>query len=42
MNWLDDEAAARRLAMRFEDLHHTLRRDTARAAADAIAQVLQA
>jgi lipid-A-disaccharide synthase len=26
---------------RFEDLHHSLRRDTARCAADALAQVLQ-
>ena len=40
--WLDDTAAAGRVARRFEDLHHTLRRDTARCATDAIAQVLQA
>jgi len=40
--WLDDEAGAARLARRFTDLHHTLRRDTARAASDAIAQVVQA
>ncbi len=40
--WLDDEAGAVRLAARFEGLHHGLRRDTARSATDAIAQVLQA
>ena len=40
--WLDDDAARAALATRFEALHHELRRDTARAAADAIAQVLQA
>ncbi len=40
--WLDDPAACERLARRFDDLHHTLRRDTARCATDAIAQVLQA
>jgi len=31
-----------RLAARFEELHHGLRRDTARSATDAIAQILQA
>ena len=40
--WLDDPAAAARVASRFADLHHTLKRDTARCATDAIAQILQA
>ena len=40
--WLDDAPARARLAHRFDDLHHLLRRDTARCATDAIAQVLQA
>lgn len=40
--WLDDPAGRERLAGRFTDLHHLLRRDTARSATDAIAQVLQA
>ena len=39
---LDDAAGAERLAARFTELHHLLRRDTARRAADAIAQVLDA
>lgn len=39
---LDDPAGAERLRARFTDLHHLLQRDTARAAADAIAQVLHA
>lgn len=39
---LDDAAGAARLRARFDELHHLLRRDTARAATDAIAQVLQA
>ena len=39
---LDDPAAAERLARRFDELHDLLRRDTARCATDAIAQVLQA
>ncbi|MEO5733602.1 MAG: lipid-A-disaccharide synthase [Rubrivivax sp.] len=38
---LDDRAAAERIGQRFADLHHLLRRDTARLASDAIAQVLQ-
>ncbi len=42
LGWLDDAAAAQRLATRFEDLHHLLKRDTARCATDAIAQVIQA
>ncbi len=39
--WLDDATGRERLAGRFADLHHLLRRDTARCATDAIAQVLQ-
>ena len=39
---LDDHAAAARLAERFTELHLLLRRDTARRATDAIAQVLAA
>jgi len=38
--WLDDPARAQALVARFDQLHHTLRRDTARTATDAIAQVL--
>lgn len=38
--WLDDPAACAALATRFEALHHTLRRDTARAATDAIENIL--
>ena len=41
LKWLDDPAASERLAWRFDELHHLLRRDTARCATDAIAQVLQ-
>jgi lipid-A-disaccharide synthase len=40
--WLDDRARADALAARFTELHHLLRRDTARTATDAIAQVLAA
>ncbi len=40
--WLDDPAGVERLARRFDELHDLLRRDTARCATDAIAQVLQA
>jgi lipid-A-disaccharide synthase len=39
--WLDDAAGRDALARRFDELHHLLRRDTARCATDAIAQVLQ-
>jgi len=39
---LDDAAGAERLAARFTELHLQLRRDTARRATDAIAQVLEA
>ena len=41
-HWLDDDAGQSRLAARFTDLHHELRRDTASRATDAIAQILQA
>ena len=40
--WLDDPARVARVAARFDELHHALRRDTARLASDAIAQVLAA
>ncbi|HET9976581.1 MAG TPA: lipid-A-disaccharide synthase [Burkholderiaceae bacterium] len=40
--WLDDAPRARAVAARFSDMHHLLRRDTARTATDAIAQVLEA
>ena len=39
---LDDPAGRERVTRRFEDLHQLLRRDTARCATDAIAQVVQA
>jgi len=39
---LDDTAAASRIASRFTELHHLLKRDTAHCATDAIAQILQA
>ncbi len=39
---LDDSAGAERIARRFTDLHHLLKRDTARCATDAIAKILQA
>lgn len=39
--WLDDEPRARALQARFVDLHHLLKRDTARRATDALAQVLE-
>jgi lipid-A-disaccharide synthase len=42
LQWLDDSAASAALARRFDDLHHLLRRDTARCATDAIAQVISA
>ena len=38
--WLDDPAASAALAARFGELHHTLRRNTAQAATDAIGQIL--
>ena len=42
MAWLDAPAKADALVRRFTELHHLLRRDTARTATDAIAQVLAA
>ncbi len=42
LTWLDDAAAARAIHQRFDDLHHLLRRDTARCATDAIAKILEA
>lgn len=38
--WLDDPAACVALAARFDALHHTLRRNTAQAATDAIGTIL--
>jgi lipid-A-disaccharide synthase len=38
--WLDDPARCERVQQRFVELHHLLRRHTAQAATDAIAQVL--
>jgi lipid-A-disaccharide synthase len=40
--WLDDGVRREALARRFDELHHQLRRDTARTASEAIAQALQA
>ena len=40
--WLDDEARREKLRVRFNELHHLLRRDTVRESADAIAQVVKA
>ena len=40
--WLDNAPRAEALARRFTDLHLALRQDTARKAADAIAQVIEA
>jgi lipid-A-disaccharide synthase len=42
LGWLDNAARTEALVRRFTDLHLALRQDTARKAADAIAQVLQA
>jgi len=42
LRWLDDAPGRDRLRVRFDAMHHDLRRDTARCATDAIAQVLQA
>jgi len=39
---LDDAPGNERLAGRFTNLHHSLRRDTARCATDAIAEIIQA
>ena len=38
--WLDDPPACAALATRFEALHHTLRRNTAQSATDAIESIL--
>ena len=38
--WLDDPAGCQALAARFDALHHTLRRNTAQAATDAIETIL--
>jgi lipid-A-disaccharide synthase len=40
LGWLDDPARGTALASRFTELHHLLKRDTARCATDAIAQTL--
>jgi lipid-A-disaccharide synthase len=40
LDWLDHPAKADAVRQRFTELHHLLRRDTARCASDAIAQVL--
>ncbi len=42
LRWLDDGPAALLLERRFDDLHQLLKRDTARCATDALAQILQA
>jgi lipid-A-disaccharide synthase len=39
--WLGDRARVERVTARFAELHHSLRRDTGRAATDAIAQILE-
>ena len=40
--WLDDAPRCAVLERRFDDLHHTLRQNTAQKATDAIAQVIEA
>ena len=42
LRWLDDAPGRGRLRARFDQMHHELKRDTARCATDAIAQILQA
>jgi lipid-A-disaccharide synthase len=42
LDWLDNPARGEAVQQRFIELHHSLRRDTARAATDAIAQVIGA
>ena len=42
LDWLDAPTRGTAVARRFDDLHQLLKRDTARCATDAIAQVLQA
>ena len=39
--WLDQPARATSVQQRFLELHHQLKQDTARAASDAIAQVIE-
>jgi lipid-A-disaccharide synthase len=41
LDWLDAPAKIASLQQRFTELHHTLRRDTAQLATDAIEQVLE-
>jgi lipid-A-disaccharide synthase len=41
LRWLDDAAASARVAQRFEELHHLLRRDTARCATEVIAGIVE-
>jgi lipid-A-disaccharide synthase len=41
LDWLDHPARAEAVQQRFLELHHLLRRDTARTASDAIAQVIE-
>jgi lipid-A-disaccharide synthase len=41
LDWLDAPARIQSLQDRFETLHHTLLRDTARLATDAIEKVLE-
>ena len=41
LDWLDHPAKVLAVRQRFIELHHTLRRDTARCASEAIAQILQ-
>jgi lipid-A-disaccharide synthase len=40
--WLDDEPRREKVRVRFNELHHLLRRDTVRESADAIAQIVEA
>jgi lipid-A-disaccharide synthase len=42
IEWLDDAPRRERVRIRFNELHHLLRRDTVRESADAIAQVVKA
>lgn len=41
LDWLDHPAKSEAVVQRFTDLHHILRRNTAQAATDAIAQVIE-
>ena len=42
LDWLDNPAKADAVRQRFTEMHHLLKRDTARCASDAIAQVIEA